>query len=63
MSNNSSSDHERVPLMNDTTLKEEEYFKENRLWQNDDEDGICCLRSWLLSPGILSLLGLPVLIV
>ena len=49
--------------MNDTTQEEKEYYNSMRLWENDDQDGIYCWRSWLLFPGILSLLGLPVLIV
>ena len=52
---------ENVPRMNDTTNEEKEYYKHNRLWTSDDSDH--CWRSFLLSPGILSLLGLPVLLV
>ena len=52
---------ENVPRMNDTTNEEKEYYKHNRLWASDDSDH--CWRSFLLSPGILSLLGLPVLLV
>ena len=60
----SSRDSERVPLMSDTTLEEEQYYKNNRLWQNDDGDGVYYWRGFFLSPGIFSLLlGLPVLIV
>ena len=73
----SSTDSERVPLMNDTTRKEIDYYKNNRLWDHIDNDEdtdyrarprinceVYCWRSWYLSPGILSLLfGLPVLIV
>ena len=73
----SSTDSERVPLMNDTTRKEIEYYKNNRLWDHIDNDEdteyrarprinceVYCWRSWYLSPGILLLLlGLPVLIV
>ena len=35
----------------------------DRLWESDESDGFCCIRVWSISPGILSLLGLPVLIV
>ena len=52
---------ENVPRMNDTTNEEKEYYKHNRLWASDDSDH--CWRSFLLSPGILSLLGVPVLLV
>ena len=57
-----SSTNETVPRMNDTTNEEKEYYKNNRLWSGGNSDH--CWHSFLLSPGILSLLlGLPLLIV
>ena len=53
---------ETVPLMNDTTNKEKEYYKSNRFWRgsaDDDWEQVYCWRSFMLSHGILSLLGLP----
>ena len=63
-----------VPRMNDTTNKELLYYKTNSFWKHnfteiktgDDDDDIkvvYCERIFYLSPGILSLLGLSVLIV
>ena len=57
-----------VPWMNDTTKEEIEYYKSQRIWGGrsrdiNDFDQLRCNRSCLLSPGIVSLLGLPVLIV
>ena len=49
--------------MSDPTNKEKKYYKDQRLWESDESDGFCCIRVWSISPGILSLLGLPVLIV
>ena len=67
---------ETVPLMNDTTNEELLFYKKNSLWmhnfteiktgESDDDNNefVYCLRSFLLCPGILSLLAsLPVLIV
>ena len=58
----STPDRVRVPPMNDTTNEEKEYYKKNRLWL-DDGPGVYRWRSIFLSPGIVSLLGLSVLIV
>ena len=63
-----------VPRMSDTTNKEKQYYKKHRLWGEYNyydafyvkERARCwlfCWRSWLLSPGTFSLLGLPVLMV
>ena len=51
--------------MNDTTNEEIRYYMYNSFWGGGDdiEDYTCSWRSWLLYPDILSLLGLPVLIV
>ena len=62
---------ETVPLMNDTTNEELLFYKNNSWWSSnfnidDDDDDIkvvYCVRSFLLSLGILLLLGLSVLIV
>ena len=58
---------ETVPRMSDTTGQELEYYKTNSFWSGTDDDDDCaelyCQRSCLLSPGIVSLLGLPVLVV
>ena len=59
---------ETVPRMSDTTRQELEYYKTNSFWSGTDHDdddcaGLSSQRSCLLSPGIVSLLGLPVLIV
>ena len=64
----SSPDNVCVPRMNDTSQKEKAYYNNYSLWglndERDDFDEIYFFRSWLLSPGILSLLlSLPVLIV
>ena len=61
---------ETVPRMNDTTNKELLYYRTHSFWSGHDDDDddadirqVCCWRGFLLSPGILSLFGLPVLIV
>ena len=61
--NMSSPDSERVPQMSDPTNEEIEYYEDHRMWDKDGQTGPSCYRSFLLCPGILSLLGLPVLIV
>ena len=63
----SSSDLERLlPVrMNDPTNEEKEYYKTNRLWRHagSDDPKVELWRIFLLYPVVLSLLGLPVLIV
>ena len=61
----SSPDHVRVPQMNDPSNEEKRYYKRNRLWRHVDDYGpeVYCWQIFLLSPGIVSLLGLSVLIV
>ena len=64
-----------VPLMNDTTNEELLYYKTKSFWihnflenpsgdyYDDNMKMVYCRRSFFLSPGIVSLLGLSVLIV
>ena len=65
--NMSSPERVRLLRMNDTTNEEKEYYKRNRLWRDVDYGpGPATVYKWrifLLIPGILSLLGLAVLIV
>ena len=55
---------ETVPRMNDTTREEMKYYNTRSFWGDRGDATVrAMVRSWFLSPGILSLLGLPVLIV
>ena len=63
-------DDDTVSRMSDPTKDENLYYMRMRLWDcrddtdvDEDIDQLCSWRSFLLSPGIFALLGLPVLIV